>query len=476
MTTLISRVARTLRMAGADRPAMRVAAAVSGGADSVALVWLLHRLAADERLTFAGIIHVNHQLRGAAADADEAFCRELADRVGVPFVSTRVDVSAIARDRRCSIETAARAARYEFFDRAAAELDAALVATGHTEDDQAETVLLRLLRGSGARGVSAIRLRRGRIVRPLLACRRAALRSYLASISETWREDSSNADEAIPRNRLRHSVMPTLEAFSPTGVAALARFARLASDDETLLRDLAIKSRAEIVLSSSDSPGAAISVAGLRALPGPIARRVIRETAAELVPAAALSARHLEAVCRLASTDKPTGHLDLPGLTAERVGPALELRIASAGSRQDRDGREGRQDWRPWPERELAVPGSVVLPEAGLVVGARPVTSLAEAVSNTPGAVAIRAATAALPLVVRNRRRGDRLQPLGAPGRRKLQDVLVDRKVPRIERDDVPIVTDASGQILWVAGVTVAETVPRHLARRRHVNLGATEA
>ena len=448
MTSLISRVARTIRRAGVDGPATRVAAAVSGGADSVALVWLLKTLANSGRLTLSGIVHVNHQLRGAESDADEVFCRDLAARLHVPFISTPVDITALARANRTSIEATARKARYEFFEYAADELGAHVVATGHTQDDQAETVLLRLLRGSGNRGSSAIRLRRGRIIRPLLSCGRASLREYLQLLKETWREDASNEDVSLPRNSLRRDVMPRLADVFPGGVRALARFARLAADDEDFLTKVAIKSRRKIVLSSENPTREVVDAVEFRALPGPIARRVIRETAAKVASNAALSARHLEAVCRLVTTDKPSGHLDLPGLTADKVGSAVTLKPADLVR---------RREWTAWPERQLPVPGSVEVPEAGITVGARPVTDSARPVSNSAEAVAIRAASATLPLVVRNRRPGDRLQPLGAPGRRKLQDVLVDRKIPRVERDDVPIVTDASGQILWVAGVAIAE-------------------
>ena len=426
--------------------------AVSGGADSVALSLLVRDLAPELGAAIAGLIHVNHGLRGVDADADEAFCRALAARLGLAFEVHRADVASLARTRRISIEAAARLARYDWFPAAAERLGANVVATGHTADDQAETVLLRLLRGSGARGVSGIRIKRGIYVRPLLYSRRAALRAWLQEMGEAWREDASNADVRVPRNRLRHEVMPRLENLAPGAVMALSRHAALAADDETYLT---AKAEEHAGNGSMDS----IPVQVLNQPPA-IARRIIRVLAERVAPGRALSFKHVEAVRRLAATDKPHSRLDLPGLFVEKAGSALRFAEAPTLTRNQ------SQPWMAWPERLLLSPGSVDLPEVGLTLEARPATGAPAAVSKSSGSaagpgrawqVSIRAASVTPSLIVRNRRPGDRFQPLGAPGRRKLQDVLVDRKIPQTERDAVPIVTTLTGEILWVAGVAVAE-------------------
>ena len=191
-----------------------------------------------------------------------------------------------------------------------------------------------------------------------------------------------------------------------------------------------------------------------------ISRRIIRILAERTAPGRALSARHLEAVRRLANSDKTSGRLDLPGLLVVKTGSALRFTAAPAHT------RNWSQPWMAWPERLLHLPGSVDLPEAGLTLAGRVATSEPSAVSKSSEGVAkperawhvtIRATAATPLLIVRNRRPGDRFQPLGAPGRRKLQDVLVDRKIPRAERDAVPVVTTTDGEILWVAGVALAE-------------------
>ncbi len=191
-------------------------AALSGGSDSVAQLLLLCDLAAAGHLVLAGAAHLNHQLRPDAA-RDEQFCRALCARLGVPLMVATAPVPALAAEARVSIEVAARRVRYAFLERARIACDAAVVAVAHTADDQAETVLLRLLRGAGPRGLRGILPVRGTVVRPLLDCTRAALRADLTRRGETWVDDATNADVAQPRNRVRHElILPLLAGrFQP---------------------------------------------------------------------------------------------------------------------------------------------------------------------------------------------------------------------------------------------------------------------
>jgi tRNA(Ile)-lysidine synthase len=454
MRDLLARVARTLRRDCQIGAGDRVALAVSGGSDSVAMLFLVRALAPDLGFDLAGILHLNHRLRGAQSDEDEAFVRQLAARLGLPVAVGAVDVAADARARRISIETAARDARYTFFARAAADVGATLVATGHTLDDQAETVLLRLLRGAGTRGLSGIRARRGAIIRPILHVRRAETRAYLVARDEPWREDASNADRSILRNRIRHEVLPVLTSVAPGGARALARLAALAHDDEMFLMEAAIKNLPALVVSEEgadvDVSEAKLDSKGLSLLPVAVGRRVIRAMAAQVAPDASLSAAHVEAVLALAATDKPAGHLDLPGLVVERRGAGLTFTRPV-----DPSGTAGGSP--VWPARALELPGIVRVPEAGLTIRAHAGSGTdGEWTRLGAGAAAIQLQSIRLPLFVRNRRPGDRFRPLGAPGRRKLQDVFVDRKVPRAERDRVPLIVDADDRIVWVAGLVVA--------------------
>lgn len=448
--TLLEQVATTLRRRiGAPR-GTRVLAAVSGGADSVALAWLLAALTERGAVELAGIAHLNHQLRGADADADEAFCGALAERLRVPFRSTRADVAALAELRRESIEAAARRARYAWLNAAAADLNAPFIATGHTLEDQAETVLLRLLRGAGTRGLSGIRAVRGALIRPMLDCRRADVRAFLEMRGEAFREDASNADRRIPRNRLRHELLPVIESLAPGGLEALARTAALAADDEEFLSTEAIVAARSVVLTSAD--GVQLKTGPLRELAPAVGRRVIRIAVEHAAPleASRLTSTHIEAVWRLAGSDRHHS-AELPGVRVERVAGSLQLTPLSAV---------------PPPvasfEVRLDVPGAMTIPSSGWrIVAASSDQIAAEGVEVNRGRNALQitvpAAMLGRSVTIRSRRPGDRIKPIGARGRKKLQDLLVDQKVPRAERDRVPVVVDDGGHIVWVVGVAMAD-------------------
>jgi tRNA(Ile)-lysidine synthase len=459
--SLRQRVADTIHRHALWREGGRVLVGLSGGADSVALLLILKQYEANGALRVAGAAHVNHQLRGADADGDEAFCAALAARYGVPFISERVDVAALARAEKRSIEDAARVARLAFFERAAAALHADVVAVAHTKDDQAETFLLRLMRGAGTRGLAGIRPKAGRIVRPLLEVDRGALREYLAARAETFREDATNADVRIPRNRVRHELLPYLGShFSPGIVDVLARTAELARQDEEFLHEEAIKLAAGVVLSDVTIRLDAI---GLSSAHRALSSRVAHAALQRLAGSKAIHFEHVDRLLALAADDAAgEGRaISLPGQIAVRVGDRIELRPAQR-SRRRRKAEGGREEEGNSFAVSLSIPGEVQL-------GAQAVA--AERIVETPaepgrqkkkwharGAeVGVAAGALALPLAVRSRRPGDRFRPLGAPGRRKLQDFLVDRKVRREDRDAVPLVVDAHDRIVWVVGQSVAE-------------------
>lgn len=441
-----SAVARTIRRRGLLSGSARVIVALSGGADSVALAWLLREIEPRASWRLAGFVHVHHGLRGADADADEAFCRALADRMQLPIHVAHADVAALARRARTSIEAAGRAARDAAFADALERLPGTDVATAHTMDDQAETVLLRLFRGATQRGVSGIRPRRGRIVRPLIDCRRDDVRAYLRARGEPHREDRSNEDRSVPRNRLRHDVLPVIAAHWPGAIPAMARFADLAAADERALAEIARQTPAI----ECGPDGVQVNGAELESLPDAIARRVLRD-AVETAGRPATSA-HLDAMLRLLRSDTPSGELHLSRLTIERRGRRLRLT-------QPR-GRAGAT--QGFEARPLDVPGTVHIGETGTTLEASfqrelPPTGLSATLLDGTATAVLQAATLTLPLMVRPRRPGDRFQPLGAPGRRRVQDVLVDRKVPRDQRDRVPVVVDADERIVWVAGIAQCE-------------------
>ncbi len=444
--SLRARALETIRRHGLARPGERVLVALSGGADSVALMFLMRDLEQDGLLTLAGAAHLNHQLRGAEADADEAFCAALAARLGVAFCAERTDVAALARAQKRSLEDAARSARYAFFERAAGVVTAGAIAVAHSRDDQAETFLLRLLRGSGTRGLAGILPRAGRVVRPLLDIGREELRAYLASRRETFREDASNADVTIPRNRVRHELIPYLAShLSPGVTGVLARGAALARQDEDFLHGEAIKLASRIVLTDV---AVRIDVAGLSRAPRALSSRVVQAALERLAGSRSITFDHVERVLALADGAREGCAFSLPGLYAVRAGGTIVLRPGR--------GRGAKANSFAF---SLSIPGEVELGPQRLTIGAEPGGAAARSTTwvGRGTEVAVAAAALQLPLGVRNRRPGDRFRPLGAPGGRKLQDFLVDRKVPRDDRDSLPLVVDGRDRIVWVVGQAVAE-------------------
>ena len=444
MTNLAARVRRFAVRERLWPASGRVVAAVSGGGDSVALLRLLGELAATGEVVLAGVVHVNHQLR-AAADRDEAFCASLAAAAGVPFDVARVDVAAVARAARCSVEVAARDARYGVFEEVRTRRLAECVAVAHTRDDQAETVLLRLLRGAGTRGLRGALPRRGAVVRPLLTCGRAELRDYLRAAGATWVDDETNADTAILRNRIRHDLLPRLERdYRPSVARVLARTATLAGDDDAYLARIADTAAAD--LTSKEEGGLALDGRGMLALPPAIRRRVARlllERAGARRAVRFADVERLLTLCRGRSAARG----EVAGVALERFAADRVLIIKGAAPRPH------------IPPRTLEVPGEVEIPEAGpgwRVCAEGPI----ERTSAPPPArlcVLLDAAAALAPFAVRGRVPGDRLRPLGLGGTKTLQDLFVDRKVPRAERDRTPVVVDAAGRIVWVVGLALAE-------------------
>jgi tRNA(Ile)-lysidine synthase len=434
-------------------PGSRVVAAVSGGSDSVALLRLLHLVSGDCRFTLACVAHLNHGLRGDESDADERFCRELASGLGIAFDVGHCDVARLARDEHVSIEVAARRARYDFFADAARRLQVDRIATGHTRDDQAETFLLRVLRGAGATGLAGIRPRRGLVVRPLLDIRRNDLLAFLASLGQDFRTDSSNRDLRIPRNWVRHRLVPLLAAhLNADIVEVLAREATVLRDEAILLDRLANEAAARLETALPEHR-VRLDARALADLPLALARRVVRQALARTEDAHFHGFDHVEQVLALSRPVGERSAADLPGVRVERIGAGVVLYKRGPRFRPSASGFR----------YELPVPGRVTVPECGCRIeaatrkqGASQSVAAKALVVDRDTAV-IDAAEAAGGLAVRSRRPGDSIRPLGLMGRKKLQDVLVDRKVPREQRDRVPLVVDADDRILWIGGHVVAE-------------------
>ncbi|HLI27907.1 MAG TPA: tRNA lysidine(34) synthetase TilS [Chloroflexota bacterium] len=452
-----------LRAAGLGSGA-RVLVGLSGGQDSLALTHALWRLRAEHGWALHPV-YVDHGLRAAGA-AESAHLAALCADWGLPLVTLHLDVPAYRRQHRLNVQAAARYARYQALARLAAQLGADAVAVGHTADDVAETLLLHLLRGAGLDGLSAMPLVATlplaalgppldapapppsalRVVRPLLAVARADTLAYCA---EQGLAPLVEAGRAYTRNRVRDEVLPCLERVQPGARQALMRAARALAEERTVVEravEMEWRQRARLA-----DAAVTLALAGWAELPAALQRRLIRRAVVALRGTAAdLSQAVLDAALRVAAGESGRG-IDLPhGLRLEREGPTLRL-VARAPARA--------AEAASWP---LPVPGGLVLPGWGCLraeYAPPPPPDRWRAVAPFEGW--LDAAAVRLPLRVRFRRPGDRFQPLGMAHAKRLQDFLVDSRVPRHQRARLPLVVADNG-IVWVVGQRIA-----HWARLR---------
>jgi len=318
---LLQQIRRTILRHALCPDASRVLVGVSGGSDSVALLRALLELARTSEYGVAGVAHFNHRLRATAA-RDEAFCRDLAGSLGLPFLADGADVAAYAATERCSVEDAARRLRYEFLDRAAQDAGADRVAVGHTLDDQAETVLLKLMRGAGPSGLAGVYPKKGAVIRPLLDVSRSELRAWLASLGQAWVDDETNDDLSNPRNRVRHRVLPELDAaYGGSTRAAIARSAELAREDGHWLDELAAGRYRTLVAVGQDC--LRLDVAALAAEPPALLRRVLWQAMRARAGGREIGLEHVELA--LAVLRGYSRAADVPGRRWELRGGNLVL-------------------------------------------------------------------------------------------------------------------------------------------------------
>ncbi len=419
----------------------RVCLAVSGGADSVALLRILLELRLELGIVLA-VAHFNHQLRGKDAEADEAFVADLARQHGLEVFAGRADVRAHALAAKLSVESAGRGLRYGWLIRLAEEQRFGSVATAHTLDDQAETVLMRFLRGSGTRGLAGIypslEVRSGaqvRIVRPLLCVTREEVEAYLTSLGQNWREDESNLDHRFRRNRVRHALLPLLEReYNPNIRQVLSEAAELARAEEEYWQ-----TRAEPEMEARMQLQQ-LSLKGFADLPLALQRRLLRRFAE--ANDLALDFEHVEKLRRCAGGELPKAELP-GGWLAVLRGECLELlaRVpvpATVGY-----------------EYTLPIPGEVHIAEIGLALRAVIVgEGLAQECIETDNLLT--ADQLGPGLTVRNWRPGDRLWPAHTGSEEKLKRLFAEKHIPAEQRPNWPVVLKGD-QIVWVRGFSVAK-------------------
>lgn len=453
----------------------RVAAAVSGGADSVALLRLLGALRGELGIVLL-VAHFNHSLRGAESEADEKFVEELARDLRVAFVREKRDVLAESKREGWNLEDAGRRMRREFFDSLVRDRRATHVALAHTADDQAETVLAQIIRGTGTSGLAAIYPVAGPIVRPLIEMRRNDLREYLHAIGQGWREDSSNADLERLRARIRERLMPLLTSeFSPSITKHLSTLARLAREEgefwdalvEERFQELARPRGRTLTIDAASllAPLAASSAettfrnstndihfSCFRALTERLVRRLYKGIRGSLRE---LTSEHVEQVIHLASSGASKSRVELPGHVAvEKAFGSIVFGLAEPQTVARGTSGTAPKTVSYHYQVELPANGqsTVSVPELGTAFRLKVIDWSQRERDTKRERVALDADLMHFPLILRNWRPGDAYRPKGRRDERKLKQLLLASRVPASDRPGWPVL-ESSGRIVWALGM-----------------------
>lgn len=448
-----------------------VAVAVSAGGDSVALLLLLAELREKLGVTLR-VAHFNHQLRPGEADEDEGFVQKLAARLDLPCEVDSEDLVAMSCIGHTNLEATARDRRYAFLLRLVSRGWATRVATGHTADDQAETVIARLARGSGLKGLRAIHPVLNSVVRPLIDTRRAELRGYLIARNQPWREDATNQDTSRLRARIRHDLLPAWEtAFGPGGVANLGRLAELARNDNALLDEIVETSFVRLAQREANQNQLTLNARDiLDPFPGikatlarqAMAARLVRRAVMEFHPhVAGLTADHVSRILHLADQGTSGSRLELPGgLLVERALGRLIFSLSGlskqsctgAGQSAPRETTSYSYIVDPWPTGHAVVQMGETGSQLQLKLIDWPATGRE---TYWEGFGVLDADRIEPPLLVRNRLPGDSYRPRGRMHEEKLKRLLLEQRIAAKDRTLWPVLISA-GRLVWTRGLPVA--------------------
>jgi len=432
---------------GLIEPGFHVVAGISGGADSVCLLKVLKEIGKEYGLSVTAV-HVNHMLRGTESDADEAFVADLCRNWDIPLKVFRTDIAAVSRAEGLGEEEAGREVRYRCLFQVLGEVSADVIATGHHYEDNAETVMLNILRGCGLEGLAGMDYRSGLVIRPLLGVRRSQIEDYLKSEGIPWRTDSTNLSNKYARNRVRNLLFPAVkEYFQVDPVPVINRLSALAKHDNAYLEEQAHKVFMEI----SGKPGTGISIdAGMLvrfdyAISSRVVRMAWEQATGSLKGLESVHVDEILKLCRGSGTGK---RLSLPGgWTALLSYGRLVIRPAR---------RAGKVSWS-YP---VSIPGTVHVKEADGILEAS-VLSKDQLMEEFPDWPMTRETSKTqvfdylkinCGINIRNRKDGDRIRPFRSPGGKKLKEFFIDEKVPAEKRDEIPLVA-AGSRILWVIGM-----------------------
>jgi tRNA(Ile)-lysidine synthase len=452
---LIPHVSKTIRTNKLFSKGDIIIVALSGGADSCALLDILNSLSDLSPSLVA--VHINHCLRGEESDDDEEFARLFASSQGIPFESCRIDVAAQAKRHGFNLEDAGRRARLEYLEESRVKYKAHAIALAHHADDQAETVLMRLLRGSGMSGLSGMAVSNGHLIRPLLDITRHDIEQHLESRGLTYRQDSSNINTLFLRNRLRHELLPLLKEYNPNIYKLLNTTASLLADEDSLLDSIA-----ETNLGESRRTGLfemTLSVKWLSEQPVALRRRLVRKALERLAGKLdGFSYLHIKAILHILDSSRPNSRLSLPhGVTAVREYDNLIISCL--------------------PNALIVANETITVNKTGtydLPNSASIVVSYCDDrpdfASLTPDTALIDLDKSPFPWKVRTFEPGDRIIPLGMRGSKKVKDLFIDMKIPLIKRKHLPIICHENN-LIWVCGLCCSNLVRVDSSTRKIVKV-----
>jgi len=453
---ILQQVKATIRKHRMLEGGEKVLVGLSGGPDSVCLLWVLRALRQELGLQGLWALYVEHGIRPRQETQEEvAFCQALCQALELPFEHRVVDVPAYAKAEGLSLQEAARVLRHQALQAHMVALKAHRVALGHNADDQVETFLMNLLRGSGARGLTAIPPVRGHIIRPLIETPRATIEAFLQERGIGYLTDPSNLKQRYLRNRIRRELIPVLRRFNPRLTETVLRSTELLSDEERYLESTTLKALMRLICRRQEGL-VELFLSPLESLDRVLQRRALRHALQATKGLRNIQYGHIEEILRLIALGSPGDRLYLPG-----------------GVRVIRQYATVLITTRPpvrLAEHTLEVPGEVGLPEAGLRLRASLLEAPPPEWPNGRKKAPLDAELLSPPLLVRSRRPGDFFCPAGFGRRKKLQDFFVDEKIPRDERDAVPVVLSGS-DIVWLAGLRADERFRAREGTKRFVLL-----
>ncbi|NOY70395.1 MAG: tRNA lysidine(34) synthetase TilS [Deltaproteobacteria bacterium] len=437
-----------------------VLVAVSGGPDSVALLYTLADLAIKYELGL-GIAHLNHCLRGHESDADEVFVTTLAKKMGIPLYTQTTDIGKECAKTGGNIEETGRDARYKFFSRIASAHGFNRIALGHNRDDNAELILINLLRGAGAKGLGGIPPVRENLIRPLFERSKKEIISFLKQIGVPYSIDSTNNENIYLRNKIRNQLIPELATYNPNIIDTLCRLGNVFREEDDWVEQLVSEYLAKSVIEKA--PGnIALSAPSLCSLPPAALRRVIRRAVRHVKSdLRRISFKHIDSAIHLLQTNKKAS-LDLPGqIRIWKNGEVFGVRHEKKSLRSARmSGRKSEVNYNIMVNKSDAVSSSVWIAEAGTWIFFSRV-----AVAHLPPVFEKNTITGwinwekvTFPIRIRNFKPGDRFRPYGPGGTQKVCDFLCNNKVPVEKRAVIPIL-ECSDHIIWVAGLRIDERV-----------------